>query len=240
MTDILRRKRYVENRVLIETARILNPQFKSTILYVSGAQLEVLRNLMEYLNRRTTFASEYFNRYYLSPTAEEWDSLLAIVADLEEKLMLIYVDDYVCVRDKKAQDTDGGTFTEFSWETRDINDEQSDTSGICSLGSNQITLAAGSYRCLVVAPALQCDVHQARLWNETDSVVLIQGTSQRSSSADRVTTCSLVVGHFVLATEKTLEVQHHCSSTKSVSGFGEAAHVSDEIYTVAEFWRMIG
>lgn len=241
MVDILRRKWYVRDRVLIETARILDPQFDDAIVALSGAQLELLRNLMVYVNRESTFATAYYDRYYLAPTTGEWDSLQSIVADLEEKLMGNgvggFYDAYVCVRDVKAVDSDGGTFTAFVWQTRDINDEQSDEADICTILNNQIVLAAGSYQCSIVCPALEVDLHQARLRNITDSITLVLGTSQRSSYGIRVVGRSLVAGRFVLGEEKTLEVQHQCSSTKSGSGYGEAAHIGDEIFTVARFWR---
>ena len=87
MTDVLRRKRYNETRILVETLRLLEPQFGNTIVCVTGAQLELLRNLMTYANRESTFVSAYEAGYYLSPTASEWDSLRSIISDLEDKLM---------------------------------------------------------------------------------------------------------------------------------------------------------
>ncbi len=87
MTDALRRRWYFSGRVLIETARVLDPQFDGAVVALSGAQLEILRNLMMHVNRQSTFVSTYYDRYYLMPTASEWDSLQSIVADLEEKLM---------------------------------------------------------------------------------------------------------------------------------------------------------
>jgi hypothetical protein len=47
----------------------------------------MLRNVTQDLNRLDTYVSEQFLGYYLTPTAEEYDALLAIVADLEEELM---------------------------------------------------------------------------------------------------------------------------------------------------------
>jgi hypothetical protein len=43
--------------------------------------------LVQYAHRRSTFVSEYESLTYLAPTEEEWDSLQAIVATLEGKLM---------------------------------------------------------------------------------------------------------------------------------------------------------
>ena len=87
MGDEWRRKSYYSKRVLIDTSRILDPQFNDSLLCITGAQIEMLRNLMQYLHRRSTFASEQFDTHYLAPTTEEWDTLQAIVADLENTLM---------------------------------------------------------------------------------------------------------------------------------------------------------
>lgn len=87
MVDELRRQGYVKSRVLVGTWRVLDPQFDDATVYITGAELEILRNLMAYANRESTFVSAYHGTYYLTPTVGEWDSLRAIVAHLEEILM---------------------------------------------------------------------------------------------------------------------------------------------------------
>lgn len=87
MSEDWRRKSYYRPRVLLDTARILAPQFDDELLCITGPQIEMLRNLTQYLRRRSTFASEYHDNHYLAPTNAEWDTIQAIVADLEETLM---------------------------------------------------------------------------------------------------------------------------------------------------------
>jgi len=82
-----RRKTYYKTRVLIETQRILDPQFSDCVVCLTGPQLEMMRNLTQYLHRRSTFAADYELTYYMAPTEEEWDDIQAIVADLEDTLM---------------------------------------------------------------------------------------------------------------------------------------------------------
>jgi len=72
---------------MIETERILDPQFNDAVVFLTGAQIEMLRNVTQYLNRLDTYVSEQFLGYYLAPTVEDYDSILEIVADLEETLM---------------------------------------------------------------------------------------------------------------------------------------------------------
>lgn len=87
MSEQLRSRRYQEIRVLIETARVLDSSFNDGVLHITGAQIELLRNLTAYAHRESTFVSEYRDVDYLTPTVADWDSLQAIIADLEEKLM---------------------------------------------------------------------------------------------------------------------------------------------------------
>jgi len=47
----------------------------------------MLRNCVQYLDRRSTFVSEYEELRYQTPNDADWDDILAIVADLEEELM---------------------------------------------------------------------------------------------------------------------------------------------------------
>jgi len=148
-------------------------------------------------------------------------------------------DAYVCVRDVKAQNTSGGDFTLGAWRTRVINNEQADTAAICTIAGNQITLAAGTYRCLISAPAFRVSKHQTRLQNITTATTLLSGTSEVSGDAGYTTSRSVIVGRFTLAGANALEVQHQCFETILVKGFGEAANFTEEIYTVAEFWREV-
>lgn len=146
---------------------------------------------------------------------------------------------YVCVQDQKASGTEGGTFTNGAWRTRDLNTELEDTHAIASLSSNQVTLPSGTYRCHILAPGRSVNTHAARLRNITASTTLLSGQSARSTEESN----SVIVGRFTLATSSALEVQHICESTGSTNGFGISVGsrvtggVATEIYTVAEFWK---
>lgn len=87
MSSADRREGYIHNRVLIESSRVLDAQFSDTLVFLTGAQVEMLRNVVQYLNRWDTYVSEYKDGYYITPSAEDYDSILAIVADMEEELM---------------------------------------------------------------------------------------------------------------------------------------------------------
>lgn len=87
MSETWRRKKYYDKRVLVDVDRVLTPQYDDSFLCITGAQLEMLRNLTQYLRRRSTFVSAYHEEYYDAPSSSEWDDIQAIVADLEETLM---------------------------------------------------------------------------------------------------------------------------------------------------------
>jgi hypothetical protein len=100
--------------------------------------------------------------------------------------------DYICVWEQQTANTAGGTFTSGAWRTRNITTEHSDTGGHCSVASNQITLAAGTYTCLISAPAFLCDRHKARLYNITDGADVLIGTSEYSAINDYYVTRSFI------------------------------------------------
>lgn len=87
MSELERFRRFYRPRVLIDVADLESPPFDGGLLCVTGAQLLLLRNLCEYLHRPTTFVSEYVATGYYVPTKEEWDTIQAIVAELENELM---------------------------------------------------------------------------------------------------------------------------------------------------------
>ena len=87
MTESWRRKTFYAPRVLIKTSDVLDSGFPDGILCLTGGQLNIVRNLLQYAHRRANFVTTYETNSYLSPTEAEWDSIQAIVADLEEQAM---------------------------------------------------------------------------------------------------------------------------------------------------------
>lgn len=147
---------------------------------------------------------------------------------------------YCKVQDVKTAGTAGGGFTSGSWQTRALNTLSNYffIGGSPSLSANRLTLPAGSYRCLISAPAYIVVRHKIRLRNVTDGTTVLVGTSEVSNSSALVTR-SLIQGNFTVAASKELEVQHRCQTTRATDGFGlECNFDEEEVYTVAEFWRL--
>lgn len=145
---------------------------------------------------------------------------------------------YVLLQDQKTQNTDGGTFTSGAWQTRTINTEVSDTGGVCSIASNQITLAAGTYEYEISAPGFLVNSHQAKLYNVTDAADVAFGTSEYSGTGSFATSRSVIKGRMTISASKVFEIRHRCGSTKATNGFGEKSNVAVEIYTIAEFRKV--
>lgn len=149
------------------------------------------------------------------------------------------VNRYVKVSDVKAQGVHGGTFTFGAWRTRDINTEDSDDANICSIAGNQITLEAGTYICSISCPACRVVNHKAQLYNITDAAQTLLGTAEFCVAGQNIVTRSFIVGQFTIAAQKVFEVQHWGAATQTSNGFGSYANFGgNEVYTVAEFWRI--
>ena len=148
--------------------------------------------------------------------------------------------DYIWIQDEKATGTDGGTCTAASgWQTRDLVTEKSDDGGHASLSSNQITLAAGTYRIMSSAPGYKLGHHQTRLYNVTDGSTQMTGTSEFSGPGDTTQDPSFVRGQFTLSATKTSELQYRCDTDNPDDGFGSRANLGEpEIYSVIELWRL--
>ncbi len=152
----------------------------------------------------------------------------SIVVEVDDDLA-----DLLHVRDVKAETTVGGGFTSGSFQTRDLNTVLTNEISGASLGSNQITLPAGTYEVTnCVAPAHRIQNHKARLQDVTNAVTLILGTNEVSDSTDGSNTSSHVFGRFTLSGTVAVEVQHQCQTTKASDGFGRPNFFGvDEIYT---------
>ncbi len=144
---------------------------------------------------------------------------------------------YILLRDEKTTGVDGGTFTAGAWQTRELLFKLADAGGHAVLSANQITLAAGTYRCRIQCPAYAVNKHQARLYNVTNAATLLWGSSQRNPAGGNTLVPSLIIGRFTLTAPKVLEVQHRCETTLATNGLGIASGFDTEVYTIAEFWK---
>ena len=144
---------------------------------------------------------------------------------------------YAVIADQKSQNTHGGTFTAGAWQTRDLNTEVFDPDSIVSISTNAFTLAAGTYFIRWQAPAGNCNYHQSRLYNSSDSSVVAVGSSEMAHSSYSVTNKSFGSCRVTIAASKAFIIQHQCSTTANSEGFGRAENFGTEQYTTIEIFK---
>jgi hypothetical protein len=138
----------------------------------------------------------------------------------------------VILRDEKAQNTAGGTFTSGADQTRVLKVEHSDASGICSLSGNQFTLSAGTYEITVRAPAVTVNYHYLILYNVTDTAVIETGNASFARPDPNGDSSDAWLFHkFTIGASKALEIRHRCTTTAATFGFGLAGNHATEVYT---------
>jgi hypothetical protein len=143
------------------------------------------------------------------------------------------------VRDEKSANTQGGTATSGSWETRTLNTSLTNEISGASLSSNQITLPSGTYYIHASAPAYAVNGHKAKLRNVTDSSDVIIGTTDWVDNDKGIITRSFIIGRFTIASQKTFEIQHQVGSSRTGSGYGNPSNLSvTEVYTDVQIWKV--
>tara|TARA_R110000868_G_C10486010_1_gene729732 strand:- start:1 stop:504 length:504 start_codon:yes stop_codon:yes gene_type:complete len=144
------------------------------------------------------------------------------------------------IADVKAYNLEGGTFTSGAWQTRDLNTELDDPSNIVTISSSQFTLQAGTYLIEWSTPAYKIDRHFSRLQNITDSTTDAEGTTEYGITTAMVQSISLGAAVVTVATAKVFEIQHQCTATKAVNGFGISSNTSgvNSVYTLVKIHKI--
>jgi hypothetical protein len=141
------------------------------------------------------------------------------------------------IEDQKAQNTDGGTCTSGSWQTRTLNTTTTNTITGASLSASTITIPSGTYYASWSAPAYAVNSHQT-VFRSTDSVVLSSGTVEVANSAVNMTVRSIGSTVFSLTGSKDFILTHRCETTNATDGFGLKANFTTEVYSRLEIWKL--
>lgn len=121
----------------------------------------------------------------------------------------------VLVQDSKSSGTAPASVTASAWRTRELTTLVSDPGSLASVGSNQITLAAGDYLAYASAEGTlvgSTHVDRLRLRNVTDNTTLVQGNNSGLTPAN-IATNMVLYGYFRLTAQKVIELQHYPSGT---------------------------
>jgi len=140
-------------------------------------------------------------------------------------------------QETQSSGTPGGTFSAGAWRTRTLNDEVFDDIG-ASVGTNQVTLPAGTYEVRASAPGYQCGRHVIRLQNVSDATTVAEGECAFSGEGYLVTNRSELLDRFTITASKVFELQHRCDDSQATNGFGVNNGFTTEVYSTVEFSRI--
>ena len=144
------------------------------------------------------------------------------------------------IKDVKAANTEGGTFTSGAWQTRTLNTIEGDASFV-SLASSQFTLQPGTYDIDAMVPSYQVGRVKAKLRQTSGTAAdIIIGQSSANSGAAVVQTNAPITGRFSISVATTYEIQHRCQTTKATTGFGIASNFGvGEVYTQVKITKVL-
>ena len=147
---------------------------------------------------------------------------------------------YAIIGDVKANDVDGGTFTEGAWYTRDLNTEIADPDGIVSISNNKFTLQAGTYFIEAHAPAYKVNRHMITLYRTSapSQAHIAYGTSMYANNDNLVNTVSVLRARVTITQATDYEIRHQGDATNATYGFGLGANFgTTELYTVVQIYK---
>lgn len=149
------------------------------------------------------------------------------------------VNDIVLVQDQATSGSSGPTYTADAWRTVPLDTEVIDTGSIATLGSNQITLAAGSYQFWFEfcggANSAGAARGRGRLYNASDTAVVEQGTNNIMAAASNSIHPN-GFGQFTIATSKAFEIQFF-PKTNNIDENGAMTTGEVEVYAQVMFRR---
>lgn len=138
------------------------------------------------------------------------------------------------VREEQTSGTNAGV-SSTGTQTRILNTTVLNTITGASISSNVVTLPVGTYDVEISAPLNGATTHKSSLYNITDSLTTLIGTSEATQT--NVFTRSVITGRFTISSTKTFRVNHYSSAVVSL-GAAASAPGLNEVYTEAKFWKV--
>jgi len=142
------------------------------------------------------------------------------------------------IQDLKATTVAGQSCSATTWNIRQLTTVVTNEIAGASLATNQITLAAGTYRIFAASMARRTGDSKLALYNVTDTAYEIVGVSEYShASSDNSSTWCRLVGRFTIAATKVFELRQYTTAAEA-GGFGTASNDgTSEIYADVEIYR---
>jgi hypothetical protein len=224
-----------------------------TNLGVSQTGMDPAYNLKT--NNLSDVASVATARTNLGVTATGADAAYAKVANNLSDLanaatartnLGIVVPTYAQFRNAQTNGSGSGeTLTSATWKQRVLNTTVANTISGASLGSNQITLPAGTYYFSASVPSLNtstiAETISSRLRNITDgsTISVSQAILTQISASTSAGTVNTMAGVFVLAASKVIEIDTYMNTSGGTASGGSAVSGGEsEIYTDITFMKI--
>ena len=147
---------------------------------------------------------------------------------------------YMHVQDQKSAGTEGGTLVIDTWNIHVLTTEVKNTIDGASLGSNQITLPAGTYFVDARTMFHRAGLFKLSWWNDTDGAhEVLGGGSGKTGVSGTQTARPRVRGQFTIAGEKTFELQLYSGTGRATDGAGFSVDDGEiEIYADVRIWKV--
>jgi len=143
------------------------------------------------------------------------------------------------IQDQQGPTTYGQPAVAGTTITRNLNTVLTNEITGASLLSNNITLPEGTYYIEASAPAFNINNHRAHLYNGTDTLVVLLGTSEYASGGGPQTR-SFITGRFTVPTGGRLyNIRHYSAASNATNGFGVWTNDGlNSVYTNVKIWKI--
>ena len=149
--------------------------------------------------------------------------------------------DLLVYQDIQTNTTAGTTYTLNTWTTITLNTETTDTGAIGSLGSDRITLPAGSYELSTLAAINNTNngtlKGRLRLRNTSISTVVIQGPQSGTAATGTVNMMLGLHGQFTITQSQIMDIQVWPTNTAAAAGAVALSTGESEVYATVKIRR---
>ncbi len=147
---------------------------------------------------------------------------------------------FIHIREARATGVDAGSFTSGSWINRTLNTIVTNTipgvSWVADVPTGRVMpiLPDGTYKVTWSSPAHNVNRHQTRLYDNTNLVALLVGSTENTTGSVSTevasTTRSIYKGLLTTSGNGELILQHKCSNTQNTTGLGSSANTGEPEY----------
>jgi hypothetical protein len=137
-------------------------------------------------------------------------------------LLNLAVGGVMILADQKPDTTSGGPSV-VGDNIRDLNTVIKNTISGASLSANRVQLPLGSYFILAMVPSYHSGQAKSYLFNYTDTLVEVTGSSSYSANGSNAAAVSTILDGFTIATTKQFELKLTTVGAFAINGLGVAS-----------------